>query len=226
MTNRIGRNRTGWPRSRFGLLLGLALMLLPEPALARDPCQPGDADPIPNCEHQVQTPIHYKALQTQGWAYYCTGDHPYFYGLAQGYIDAYTWDNSCFSVSEYEFGDGINKLDVTITNWCLKGEDITMTLACSSTPQPGVAPCTVTGNPVADPGCPQSNIRNTCSNSNPPVCIQTYTETCANDNTTYFCTMNLGVAYCLRCVPNSSPAPARRSSIPASGLLRALSAPR
>ena len=34
---------------------------------------------VPNCQSQLQAPISYSAWQTQGWAYYCTGDHPYFY---------------------------------------------------------------------------------------------------------------------------------------------------
>jgi hypothetical protein len=207
---------------RAAAFLGLALMLLSQPALARDPCEPGYDDPIPSCEHQVQAPLQFKAWQTSGWAFYCTGDHPYFYGMNQSYYDAFSWDNSCFTVTENELSDGVNKLDVTITNWCLKKEDITLTLACSATPPPGIAACTVTGSAVKDPGCPQSDINNYCSSSNPPVCIQTYTETCSN-NVSYFCTRDVVFSYCLQCAPNSLSTPAKRAS--ASGLLKALTAP-
>ena len=224
MTIRIEANRAVRFALRNEVLFGVALMLLTEPALARDPCQPGYDDPIPSCEHQVQTPLHFKGWQTSGWAFYCTGDHPYFYGMNQGYYDAYTWDNNCFSVTENEFVDGVNKLDVTITNWCLKSEDITVTLACSSTPPPDIAPCTLTGGAVRDPGCPQSDVHNYCSTSNPPVCVQTYTETCSN-NVTYFCTMDVAFAYCLQCVPNTLSTPAKRASMPSSSVLKMLAAP-
>jgi hypothetical protein len=144
--------------------------------------------------------------------------------MQEGYYDAFSWDNSCFTVTENELNDGVNKLDVTITNWCRKKEDITVTLACSSTPPPDIAPCTVTGGPVKDPGCPQSDINNFCSGSNPPVCTQTYVETCSS-NVTYFCTTDVGLTYCLQCVPNSFSKSARRASMPASSVLKPLAAP-
>jgi len=203
--------------------LGLVLMLLPEPAKA-DPCQTGAYEPIPDCVLQQQAPVNYKGWQTSGWAYYCTGDHPYFYGLQQGYIDSYTWDNSCFTVTEDIFVDGPNKLDVTITNWCLKEETITVTLGCSSKPPPGVASCTTVGGPVSDPGCPQSNVKNYCSRGPVPVCFQTYQETCAN-KTSYFCTMTFGVAYCLQCGSTGSQ-DQKRASGTLSPVLQALSARR
>jgi hypothetical protein len=51
---------------------------------------------------------------------------------------------------------------------------------------------------VADPGCPQANVRNFCNHSGPPVCFQTYTETCAN-HTMYECTADNGFTWCQRC---------------------------
>src|SRR5687767_12663974 len=124
MTIGIAMNRVSRSALRVAALFALTLLLPPEPALARDPCSPGYDDPIPSCEHQVQIPLEFKAWQTSGWAFYCTGDHPYFYGMQEGYYDAFAWDNSCFTVTENELNDGVNKLDVTITNWCLKKEDI------------------------------------------------------------------------------------------------------
>jgi hypothetical protein len=225
MTIRIGTNGAGGFALRVAALLALAPILLPTPALAQhNPCEPGYNDPIPSCELQPQIPVPFSSWQTSGWAFYCTGDHPYFYGMQEGYYDAFSWDNKCFSVIENEFDDGVNKLDVTMTNWCFKKEDITLTLACSSTPPPGIAPCTLTGGAVKDPGCPQSDVTNYCSSSNPPVCVQTYVETCSN-NVTYFCTLDVAFSYCLQCVPNSLSRPAKRASLSASSLLKRFTAP-
>jgi hypothetical protein len=48
-----------------------------------------------------------------------------------------------------------------------------------------------------DPGCPQSNAKNYCTtNPNPPVCLQTFDETCGS--TKYDCTIDLLVAWCLQ----------------------------
>jgi hypothetical protein len=148
----FGANSPFRPAPSSWLILGLAMTLLPSPALARDPCQPDDMFPIPNCESQVQPPVQYTWWQSRQTAYYCKGDHPYFWGLAQDYFFAYTWDNSCFTVTENVFLDDVNKLDVLITNWCLKTEDITVTLACSATPQPGVAFCPQLGARSPIPG--------------------------------------------------------------------------
>jgi len=225
MTIRIDTKAAAGFALRLAALLGFALMLLSSPARAQHtPCEPGYNDPIPSCELQPQIPIPFTGWQTSGWAFYCTGDHPYFYGMQEGYYDAFSWDNKCFSVTENEFDDGVNKLDVTITNWCLKKEDLTLTLACSSTPPPGIAPCTLTGGAVKDPGCPQSDVNNYCSSSNPPVCVQTYVETCSN-NVTYFCTLDVAFSYCLQCVPNSLSQPAKHASLPGSSRWKKLIAP-
>jgi hypothetical protein len=175
------------------------MTLLPAPVLARDPCQPDDMFPIPNCESQVQAPVTYTWWQSRQTSYYCKGDHPYFWGLAQDYFFAYTWDNSCFTVTENIFLDDFNMLSVLVTNWCLKTEDITVTLACSATPQPGTAFCPTTGGPVSDPGCPQQGASRTFCGKGPiPICTLMYKETCANQ-VSYQCQNTLGVAYCLRC---------------------------
>jgi hypothetical protein len=54
-------------------------------------------------------------------------------------IVSYTWDNSCFTVSENPFFESgtDGKFDATFTNWCTEQEPVTVILACSSTPQPG-----------------------------------------------------------------------------------------
>ena len=88
---------------------------------------------IPDCELQVQASLKFSAWESKGWAFYCTGDHPYFWGLAQGYSPAYTFDNTCFTVPENASAEGSNtsKFDATFTNWCFKHETVTVTLACS-----------------------------------------------------------------------------------------------
>jgi hypothetical protein len=118
-----------------------------------DPCtdsygwfsQPGSPDRIPDCELQKQPTLTFDSSFSSGYAFYCTNDyngnfsdkHAYFWGLAAGYSRSFTWDNSCFTVSEnstVEQGGflGYSKLDVTISNWCLSEETITITLACST----------------------------------------------------------------------------------------------
>lgn len=94
----------------------------------------GSPSSIPNCELQVQAPVKYNGGQTKGWAYLCGGDHPYFWGLYASYSPSYTSNNSCFSVAENAVNEAGNnsKFDATFTNWCLKKESITITLACSN----------------------------------------------------------------------------------------------
>lgn len=103
------------------------------PPLRAELCGAGH---VPDCAGQVQKPVSYTWLKTKGWAYYCTGDHPYFWSMVDGYPRNYTWDNSCFSVTENNVYEDWNKFDATITNWCSKSEVLTLTLGCSSSPPP------------------------------------------------------------------------------------------
>lgn len=93
-------------------------------------------DKIPDCELQVQQQVYFPKSYTSGWAFYCTGDHPYFWGYQYSFWPSYTFDNSCFTVTENIFYEDVGKFDATITNWCIKPENIVVTLACSSKPQP------------------------------------------------------------------------------------------
>jgi hypothetical protein len=189
-------------RRAAGTLAGLAcgLLLAAAPAAA-GPCGPYFNGDIPDCEPQVQAPVQYSGWETQGWAYYCTGDHPYYWGLSySNFAGNYTWDNSCFSGIQNEFfEDQPNKFDATFTNWCLDTQSIVVTLGCSKQPPPGYgATCSYSGGPVSDPGCAQSNVQNHCSATNPPVCFQTFSETCG-DNSKYTCTTDLLVTWCYKC---------------------------
>jgi hypothetical protein len=100
-------------------------------------------DDVPDCQQQVQAPVSYTGWQTQGWAYYCTGDHPYFWGVGNACQNLnFSFDNSCFSVLEDEFAETTpSKFDATITNWCLSTQSITVTLGCSTQAPPPVPPC-------------------------------------------------------------------------------------
>lgn len=138
------RRRAG----RWALALHVTVLLgigYPASAVARDPCAA-----TPNCEAQPQAPIHYSAWDTKGWAYYCTGDHPFFWSGEWGFT-GFSWDNSCFSVTE-QLNSGGSKFDGLITNWCLKSEDITVTLGCSDIPQN--ISCKTDGVRLGDPSCP------------------------------------------------------------------------
>ena len=179
------------------LLLGALLL----PGTARAAACDAGSPAIPDCETQVQSAVSYSGWETSGWAYYCTGDHPYYWGASSYYLGNFNSDNSCFSVAEDVFAENqANKFDATLTNWCLKDESITITLGCSKQPPPGFSgTCSnITGPPLDDPGCTTSNITNHCSGTNPPVCFQTSDETC-NDGTTYTCTTNLLVTWCYLC---------------------------
>jgi hypothetical protein len=89
---------------------------------------------ITNCEPQVMSGINYSGWETKGWAYYCSGSHPYYWGRS-----TYEFSNKCFSVAEQTFRTDQSKLNVTVTNWCFKKETLVLTLACSSD-KPGF-PC-------------------------------------------------------------------------------------
>jgi hypothetical protein len=137
---RSNTSRGGWLAS---WALALAVVMTPALSRAYNPCT-DQAVPIPDCLLQVQAPVSYTGWQTQGWAYYCTGDHPYFWGLRQsGACGSVSFDNSCFSVTENAFAETTpSKFDATITNWCLNTQSITVTLACSAqAPPPGPQPC-------------------------------------------------------------------------------------
>ena len=89
---------------------------------------------------QEQSAIKYSAWETKGWAYYCSGDHPYAWNYNNGYIFSYTFDNTCFNITENVGSEGSsNKYDFTITNFCLKSESFVIKLACSDTAPPSSA---------------------------------------------------------------------------------------
>jgi hypothetical protein len=187
--------------TRLTLFLGVVLAMAYAGRASAAPC-----DGVPLCEPQVMSGVRYSALHTSGWAYYCTGDHPYYWNPDQIlglFGHNYSFDNSCFTVSENPFAeDHPSKFDATITNWCLKHETITVTLGCSAEPQNAVASCP-TSSPskvIKDPGCPtqSGSSRNWCSASNPPVCIQTWTEQCESGGPVY-CTDDLTVVWCVTC---------------------------
>ena len=133
----IGRGR--W-NSFARLAGGAVVMALASPPAWADACDSRNTNPvsilpatIPDCELQVQPPLKLSGWDTKGWAFYCTGDHPYYWGLSQGFSPSFTFDNSCFSAAENaatENTDG-GKFDATFTNWCPKSETVTVTLACS-----------------------------------------------------------------------------------------------
>ena len=188
-------------RAARRLACGVALALVAGFARAT-PCDPSIFSPVPNCELQVQAPVTYSFWETQTYDYYCKGDHPFFWGIAAGWLVNFTWDNSCFSGIENYFGevglDVPNKFSGTFTNWC-REQAIVVTLGCSSTPPPGTGQsCQASGGPGADPGCPQSNPQSHCSRGVVPVCYLTYTETCS-DNTKYDCTIFAGISTCTKC---------------------------
>jgi hypothetical protein len=134
------------PLLRVGALLGAmmsAVVLVATSAWA-NPCSKTGYGTVPNCQAQAQAGISYSGWETKGWAYYCSGDHPYYW---RPYNEA---NNSCFSVAENKIDEGTNysKFSATITNWCFNKQTIVITLACSTD-----KPVYVCANSMA-PHCP------------------------------------------------------------------------
>lgn len=174
----------------------------------------GICDGVPNCQEQTKGAVSYKGLETKGWAYYCTGEYPYYWNnapsAALGFGSNFKRSPSCFSISENPGGettDHPSKADFTITNWCGDGifpvkKKITVTLGCSKISQDDSPPsCPGHYETTDDPNCPlEGPARNTCSSTG-VGCIQTYTEKCSNGKV-YYCTKDLyagGLTYCMTC---------------------------
>ena len=188
-----------WTTTGLALLLGAVAFINNLEKLSAAPC-----DGVPLCETQVMTPVHYWSWQTSGWAYYCSGDHPYYWNNGQstlGFGNNFTWDNSCFSVTENPFAEDASKMDATITNWCIHrgGEDITVTLGYSQQPQAGPS-CPNNNTQVVfhDVKCPmQGSPQNHCAPGTFPVCYETWTEQCSDGPA--YCTADLGAVWCVIC---------------------------
>ena len=189
------------------VLFGICLFLFSSQASA------GICDGVPNCQEQTKSWIHFKALETKGYAYYCTGSHPYYWnnGPALGFGNNWKFKPSCYSVTENVFGETTkrpSKADFTITNWCHhssfpfapKSEHFHMILGCSQLPQDSDPPCKKNLETVKDPKCPlKGKVSNNCSDDG-TACIQTYEEKCS-DGKEYYCTLNIDIdeRYCLVC---------------------------
>ena len=192
---------TIFPRTARRLLGAclLAAVLYPASGLA-DPCNPQNK--IPGCQSQVQAPVPFYGGMGSGWAFYCTGDHPYFWGLGDGILSNYTWDNSCFTGIENLFDENPNnKFDGTFANWCWSQQNLVVTLGCSDRPPPWSGPddCAAVGEPVSNPGCASSDADTSCSNTNPPVCFKKDRQTCG-DGTQYNCTgASAATTWCYKC---------------------------
>ena len=197
--------RTGW------LLLAALALLGAGSARADvvDVCQAsgnGTGQQIPNCEVQTMAPVSYGFWETKSWAYYCTGDHPYYWGAEwSGYVTSFNWNQSGYTGVENPFSETPGSFDGSFTRWQLFTDPLTVNLACSSQAQPDVQGCQSNGaGPVGDPGCPQANVHNYCSRGPVPVCFQTFTESCTN-GASYDCNDQFGVIWCNQCAEGSQP---------------------
>lgn len=151
-------------------------------------------DGVPECQLQDKGPIKVKFLHTTGWAFYCSGDYPFYWN----------WEKhaSCCTAIENPFEESGHpgKLDVTITHSVpFTSDDFRVTMACSRVNQNGPANCQ-TGTPRSDPHCPtvSGTEQNYCSKGPVPVCIQVWEERCT-DGTLYYCTADEGAVWCIRC---------------------------
>jgi hypothetical protein len=127
ITGRFGR-RLLW--CTLGAMLALGPGTASAVGTSTDACTQADIqiDSSYTCQNQTQTTITYSGLQSQGWAYYCTGDHPYFPGSNSP--PAIAWNNTCFTEVENEFLESGSKEDGSFTNWCTSIQSLTVVLAC------------------------------------------------------------------------------------------------
>lgn len=63
-----------------GRLLAVASLIMTTVA---DSAGAAVCDGVPSCQPQVMAPVRYKGWETRGWAYYCSGDHPDYFGLSK-----------------------------------------------------------------------------------------------------------------------------------------------
>jgi len=179
----------------------LALLLGSRPLVAA-PC-----DGVPLCQPQTQAPVGFGHLETKGWAWYCTGDHPYYWNNAPDLGlggDNFGWTaRTHFTVSENPFPEMNNpsKFDATITHWSFHDDTITMTIGCSQQSQNGpVQSCSNGTRVIDDPKWPiTGSVQNYCIQTGPiPVCIQVWTEQGPN-GTVAACTEELTKSWCVVC---------------------------
>jgi len=184
--------------TQLAVFLGIVMALAYAGSASAAAC-----DGVPQCEPQTQASIRYNAWETKGWAYYCTGDHPYYWNTDQvlGFGHNFSFDNKCFTVTENPFAeDEPSKFDATITNFCFKHENITVTLGCSQ--QSTGVPCkNNTSKVVKDPKCPivSGTQKTFCSQGPVPACIQVWEEQCASG--AVYCTADEAVIWCVTCGP-------------------------
>lgn len=200
-------------RSRAARLLLLAALFAPHWSNSADAAL---CDGIPDCEPQVQARVPFDRAETKNMSFYCTGDHPYAWGM--WWYDQIntpanqTWDwtsdageKSCFEFLTEWAGPEIghpSSLNISATNlWCA-ADAFRMTLACSKQipPGAGINGCIPVTNIQSDPGCPVTWENNNCQNTKIPVCFQNAIETCS-DGTKYACTAELGFVWCQQCAP-------------------------
>jgi hypothetical protein len=188
--------------SRFAvvLILGIAILIATSGrGYAADACDNSAAPP--DCQQQIQSAVPYSGWESNTWAYYCTGDHPFYWGPSNssdtGNFQVLT-PNYTFIESIFAENGSPNKMDALFTNWSIYTQQLVVALACSDQPPPQAQVCNNPGNPVADPGCAESNAHVYCS-GRVPVCFTLYEETCTGGQT-YQCTNETGlVVWCQPC---------------------------
>lgn len=98
----------------------------------------GSPASIPDYALQVQAPLTFSTLDSMGWAFRCSGDHPNYWSLLDSHSPSYTFNNRRFTVPENAVSKQGNsgKFDATFANWRFKKVTATLTLARSTQPPP------------------------------------------------------------------------------------------
>src|SRR3954471_1126491 len=150
-----------------GTAISLALLFAVFTLIGVDSSLAAPCDGVPQCEPQTKESVFYSSWRTKGWAYYCTGDHPYYWNNDSilGFGNNFSWEpHENVSVIENPFAessDSPSKMDATITNWDPSPRTITVTLGCSQQPQDVSCPNINKTKVGPDPKCPmQGSIKN------------------------------------------------------------------
>lgn len=159
-----------------------------------------DSDPcteynVPFCQTQQQVGFFMHGSQTGERDFTCTGEYPYVWNYSYVNSGPHGLPTSIGTI----YQEVPQTIDVLWTNWSwYETGTITVTLACSKTNSFGGGAC---GAPIQDPMCPVVNgtLRQYCSRTIVPVCIDFWQERCSPGNTLYNCTEIPLADFCQPC---------------------------
>ena len=180
-----------------GILAAVMLLLAPASAKAGgDPCTDASGNKVPGCQ-LVSVLVNLSTDQTKGWALYCPGNAPYYWG---GHSDFWHSRWHIFTENVGAEAGNLGKADFTLTNTRAGSNSVVITIGCSPVNQSGL--CTGTRKVWSDPGCPVSEQRTVCTGGEEDEqCWEEWNEECVSGTTVtdYSCTQALFGTLCTSC---------------------------